>query len=219
MTITQAQADALLADIKALLAPYVEQDHGTAPVSGFLAGYEVVGHEELPGFEHRWPNRSEATRYVPTADVPTARYTVRTAGGDYSLLIGAEHEGRKTHGVHGRGRIVVFVRRGEGTSNLYPLVEFAETDEPSADGTSLYAAGVPRPGAPRSLSTANDLPELGKVPHLQQAELRRADEVYTDMNNGPTLRLVVKVTDVQAMLVHALWVGESRGGNRLPRPA
>lgn len=223
MPLTSDEADALLAEVQSIVASYTVGSPTTSvlpTVPSSLGGYDVVDQQALTeGFEHRWPKRANTTKYVPTTEVPTARYTVRTSGGDYSLLIGAEHEGRATHGMAGRGRIVVFVRRGEGTSNLYPLVEFAETDEPDADGKALYAAGIPKPGSPRSLATTADLPQLSSTPHLQGADIQRADEVYRGMGSGPTLRLVVKVSDVKTMLAHALWVGEMRGGGRLPRPA
>jgi hypothetical protein len=99
-------------------------------------------------------------------------------------------------------------------------VEFAEVDESASDGSVLYAAGIPRQDAPRSLATADDLPALREsVPHLKEADVRRADEVYSGMTSGPTMPLVVPMTDVEAMLVHGLWVGQQRGGGRLPRPA
>jgi len=111
------------------------------------------------------------------------------------------------------------VRRGTGKGGLYPLVEFAEADAPAEDGTAVYAAGIFRLDAPRSLMTAADLDQLSAVPHLRQAEVRRADEVYEGMHSGPSLRLVVKVSDVETMLTHALWIGSLRGGGRLPRAA
>lgn len=222
MSLTQFEAQSLLADIEALITAHVVSTGFTTPMPtpDSLGGYSVTSQEELPdGFEHRWPNGTVATQYRATPQVPTVRYTVRTAEGDYSLLIGAELGGRKTHGMDGRGRIVVFVHRGTGLTNLYPLVEFAETDEPAGDGTPLYAAGILRPDKPRSLATAAELPQLKQVAHLQDAKIRQADEVYRGMHSGPSLRLVVKITDVDTMLAHALWVGRIRGGGRLPRPA
>jgi hypothetical protein len=222
MPLTPAEADTLLEELRDLLNRFTEQDPTQVPPAPLptptsLAGYAVVGQEVLPdGFAYRWPNRSAATEYQANR-IPTAQYRLRTEAGEYSLVIGEEKGGRTTHGRSGRGRIVVFVRHGSG---MYPLVEFAEADETAADGSVLYAAGVPRPEAPRSLATADHLPALREsVPHLKEADIRRADEVYAGMGSGPTMRLIVGVTDVEAMLVHAVWVGQLRGGGRLPRPA
>ncbi len=57
------------------------------------------------------------------------------------------------------------------------------------------------------------------MPHLAKAVVRRGDDIYTNMQNGPSLYLVVPIDDVETMLVHAIWVGQMRGGGRLPRPA
>ena len=225
MPLTQLEADELVEEYRALLARYIEAPlPGAAsallPTPASLAGYTVIGQEVLPdGFEYWWPKRPSAAEYRSDR-IPTAQYRLRTEAGAYSLLIGEEKGGRTTHGKQGRGRIVVFVRHGHGAGGLYPLVEWAEIDHPAADGTALYAAQIPRPGAPRSQITADELPALREtVPHLKDADVRRADDVYDAMATGPTMRLIVPVTDVETMLVHGLWVGQLRGGGRLPRPA
>ena len=223
MPLTATEEASFRTQFDALISQFVTQSQTGSPaptVPATLGSYTVVSQEMLAdGFDHRWPDRTVATKYRPTEQVPTARYVVRTADGDYSLLIGPELNGRKTHGRDDRGRIVVFVQRGTGLTGLYPLVEFAETDEPDAQGGPLYAAGVQRPDSPRSLATAAQLDQLEGVEHLQGADIRRADEVYANMRSGPSLRLVVHVDDVEAMLKHALWVGGIRGGGRLPKPA
>ena len=82
------------------------------------------------------------------------------------------------------------------------------------------AAGVPWPDAPWSLATSEDLPALREsVPHLKGADIRRADTVYDGIGNGPSMRLIRPIKDVEAMLVHGLWVGQQRGGGGVPRPA
>lgn len=222
MPLTQIEADVLLEEFRSLLTRFTDEPPSEAqtelPTPTSLAGYTVLGQEVLPeGFEYRWPKRTIAAQYR-TDRIPAARYGLRTEAGEYSLLIGEEKGGRTTHGKQGRGRIVVFVQHGKGS--LYPLVEFAETDYPAADGTALYAAQIPRQNAPREQVTAEDLPTLRDgVAHLKDADIRRADEVYAGMATGATLRLVVPVNDVETMLVHGLWVGQLRGGGRLPRPA
>ena len=222
--LNRSEAASLLDRFSALVAEFTEpQSDGRnepLPAVRSVGGYVLTGTEILPaGFDHLWPNAESVTQYRPVGGIPTVRYTARTADGHYSLLIGAELGGRTTHGRVGRGRIVVFVQRAAGTEGLYPLVEFAETDITGAGEAPLYAAGVPRITAPRSLSTEADLPELAAVTHLRGADLRRADQVYNGMRSGPSLRLVVHPSDADAMLAHALWVGELRGGGRLPRPA
>jgi hypothetical protein len=185
-----------------------------------LGAYTVLAQENLPdGFDHRWPKREQSTQYRPTEDVATTRYRVRTTEGEYSLLIGAELRGRESYDLPGRGRIVIFVQRGAGTAGLYPLVEFAETDELDEQGRHLYAAGIPRSDHPRSLVTGDQLQQLEGVAHLQNADIRRADEAYRSVQDGPSLRLIVRVNDAERMVEHGLWVGQLRGGGRLPRPA
>jgi hypothetical protein len=191
----------------------------TAPSNAAGSGIAVEGVNPLPdGFQHRWPDRNLGVLYRRTPEVDTAAYDVRDAHGLWAMVVGAEQGGRRSHGRDGRGRIVVFVDHKPGSLHLYPLVEFAETDDPAPDGTPLYAAGVQRPDAPRSLATLANVDELRLVPHLQHAELAQAQDVYRDVQRGPSLRLVVPVTDVETMLAHALWAGHLRGANRLPRP-
>jgi hypothetical protein len=86
-------------------------------------------------------------------------------------------------------------------------VEFAETDH----DPELYAAIVPKPSAPRSGTTLDDLDELRKVPHLEPAELERADKVFTSLRNAPSLRLLARRDDFRLMIQHAWWVGGIRG--------
>ncbi|HEV2886741.1 MAG TPA: hypothetical protein VGX49_07520 [Jatrophihabitans sp.] len=222
-TATSEEKAELLRRLTTVVDDFFNQPHNrlhavAAPAE--LGGYTVVSADRIEGgFDHRWPDRKVAAEYRPTVDVPTARYVVRTDVGDYSLLIGAEKGGRATHGLKNRGRIVVFVQRGAGNVGLYPLVEFAETDVVDAEGRRLYAARVVRPADARKAATAEHLPELRQVPHLRDADIRRGDEIYANMQNGPALYIVVSVNDVEAMLVHAVWVGRARGGGRLPRPA
>jgi hypothetical protein len=222
-SLTMADIDEMLRGWRAELARFAVDAPGTkaggAEMSASRSGVVIEQVNALEnGFRHRWPNRSVAAAYRPTTAIPTAAYEVRDSHGLWTLVIGAEEGGRRSHGRDGRGRIVVFVDHNPGKLHLYPLVEFAETDTAGTDGKPLYGAGVPQPGAPRNLATLAYVDQLREVAHLQDAELAQAEDVYRDVQHGPSLRLVVPVDDVETMLAHALWVGRLRGSNRLPRP-
>jgi len=228
-TLTILAVDQLLARLRTELLPYcldaaepVSANPGatsTDPANAAGSGITIERVTALPdGFEHRWPDRTFDVLYRATAQVDTAAYDVRDELGLWAMVVGAEQGGRRSHGRDGRGRIVVFVDHKPGSLHLYPLVEFAETDDPAPNGTPRYAAGVLRPDAPRSLATLAHVDDLRHVPHLRAAHLAQAQDVYHEVQRGPSLRLVVPGDDIETMLAHALWAGRLRGANRLPRP-
>ncbi|ADL45423.1 hypothetical protein [Micromonospora aurantiaca (nom. illeg.)] len=94
-------------------------------------------------------------------------------------------------------------------NSYYPLLEFAESDV-DAD---LYAALIPKLGKPtsRAMATVDDLADVRQIPHLQHADLRRADEVFTSSANAPTLRILVRRDDPTGLITHSWWVGQFRG--------
>jgi hypothetical protein len=223
-SLTVADIDEMLRGWRAALVRFAVDAPGTKAdgdekLSASRSGIVIEQVNALEnGFKHRWPDKSVGTAYRPIPEIPTAAYEVRDSRGLWTLVLGAEEGGRRSHGRDGRGRIVVFVDHNPGKLHLYPLVEFAETDDAGTDGKPRYGAGVPRPDAPRSLATLAHVDQLREVVHLQDAELAQAEDVYRDVQRGPSLRLVVPVNDVETMLAHALWVGHLRGSNRLPRP-
>jgi len=167
---------------------------------GLVPPFEIVATEPFTDFEYRWPNGM--VRYIDAQ-----RYTVRRDDADYVFALGAEKGGRASYQRDDRGRLVAFVRSRTSESSYYPLVEFAESDQ----DPDVYAAIVPRPSAPRSGATGADLEELRTIPHLRDARLKSADEVFTSVRNGPSLRLLVRRDDPRLMIEHAWWVGTMRG--------
>lgn len=143
----------------------------------------------------------------PVKYMEAERYTVNCDDAEYVFAIGAEEGGRPSYQRDDRGRIVVFIRSRRSENSYYPLVEFAESDL----GPDLYAAIVPQPAAPKKGTTADDLSDLREVPHLANADLRRADEVFLSLRNGPSLRLLVDRNNPELMIKHAWWVGGLRG--------
>jgi hypothetical protein len=102
-----------------------------------------------------------------------------------------------------RDRAIVFLKVGAPESRThYALTEFVETD---VDG--LYAATIPDPQQPRSM-----LYDLEKLPaHLRGADVRRLDDVFGSVADGPSLRLVLPKDAEDDMVRHGCWVGELRG--------
>ena len=162
--------------------------------------------EERPlapkSFAYRWPSGEE--KYIDAT-----RYTVRHDDTEYVFVVGAEDGGRSAYGRDDRGRIVVFLRKGISEYSYYPLLEFAESDVDS----DLYAALIPKLGktTSRAMATVGDLANVRQIPHLQHADLRRADEVFTSSANAPTLRILVRRDDPIGLITHSWWVGRIRG--------
>ncbi|MER7275577.1 hypothetical protein ABT369_14060 [Dactylosporangium sp. NPDC000244] len=197
LRIELAAARDSIARIEAILAigaPEAEQAAATA------GEFEISPPEKFEEFQYRWPNGT--VKYLDAQ-----RYQVHHDDSDLFFVIGEEEGGRPSYQREDRGRVVVFIRSGRKESTYYPLVEFAETDR----DPELYAAIVPKPSAPRSGTTTDDLDELRKVPHLESAQLERADQVFTSLRNAPSLRLLARRKDVQLMIEHAWWVGGIRG--------
>lgn len=102
-----------------------------------------------------------------------------------------------------RERAIVFQQVGGPTSKTYyPLAEFVESDQPGR-----FASAIPDPDHPRALLAAKaQLPD-----RFRGANVLRADEVFTSIEKGPSLRLIVAQDDEIAMVRHGCWVGALRG--------
>lgn len=67
----------------------------------------------------------------------------------------------------------------------YPLAEFVESDEPG-----IFGVPIPDPNRPRALLSAGaTLPE-----RFGLSRVVRADEAFTSIDNGPSLRLLLART-------------------------
>ncbi|MFJ5541980.1 hypothetical protein [Micromonospora chalcea] len=175
-------------------------DVDVLPAADRPVGLEIGEPEPLGKFTYRWPG---GTVKYPDA----VKYTARRSGKEDVFAVGAEEGGRASYGREDRGRVVVFHRRGTSEMSYYPLVEFAESDLDSA----LFAAIVPQLADPKKGATAADLDALRDVPHLNDAQLERADAVFRSVRNGPSLRVLVRRDEPEMMIEHAWWVGSLRG--------
>jgi len=101
-----------------------------------------------------------------------------------------------------RRRAIVFHEVGDGGLTWYPLAEFVETDD-----SGLLASPIPDPDRPRALlSNGAELPT-----RFRDATVVRADSVFRTIENGPSLRLLVRQEDEIEMVRHAHWVAGVRG--------
>lgn len=108
---------------------------------------------------------------------------------------------RAAWGKSDRKRATVF--GPAGPDSFYPWTEFVETD------TGDFAATIPNPEHPRAILTASD-PLPGR---FRGARVERADQLFEQIRNGPSLRLVVTSSDEVDMVLHGYWVARLR--NRL----
>ncbi len=211
---TSAEVRTLLGDIarasgrvQSLLGPTLADDppsaeDATSGVAGEPLDFSTVDTHPLAdrSFTYRWPTGE--VKYVDTI-----RYTVRRDDDEYAFVVGSEDGGRSAYRRTDRGRIVVFLRQTASANSHYPLLEFAESDLDA----SLYAALIPKPGQPTARATVDDLDAVRRVAHLQQADLRRADEVFDSSAKAPTLRVLVRRDDPNMLIIHSWWVGRLRG--------
>jgi len=152
----------------------------------------IEAAEVLEGeWTYRWPQGTETY---------TAGRWYRISWADRSTRVLVGWCIRKAWG-RDRGRVVIFGQFGPATSTMYyPWAEFVEADDGS------YVADVPDPKAPRSLlKDGADLPAA-----LDGLTVRRNDECFETVQNGPSLRLVLARDDEEAMIRHAHWVATLR---------
>ena len=152
---------------------------------------EVVEAEDRGSFTYRWPSGNDEV-------LTNSRwYTVVDQGRERRVLVAwtdREAWGRM------RKRAVVF---GESGSSLYPWTEFVETDD------GRYAAGISDPNHPRAL-----LKHGAVIPEwLRTARVERTDQLFNGVRKGPSLRLVLGLSDEVDMVRHGYWVAGLR--NRL----
>jgi len=108
---------------------------------------------------------------------------------------------RASWGKTDRKRVIVFGR--VGPDSYYPWAEFVETD------TGQFAAPIPNPDHPRKILTPSDpMPGRYRSAHVEQAAA-----LFDQIQNGPSLRLVVDSSDEEDMVRHGYWVARLR--NRL----
>ncbi len=178
-------------------------------VNAVLMKYEVLGQSITKNgltitpaealqqpYTHKWPEVEDTFtegRYydVSGTGIPTDGLRVLVA--------------RITQNIWGkpqRPAAMVFGKlrtQKEGTQ-LTPYVAFAGDDH----GT--FAAIIPNPVHPRSaLKPSDPLPA-----HFTSAVVKRNDELFDSIKQGPSLRLVVQPDDEIAMVEHALWVASLR---------
>jgi hypothetical protein len=154
----------------------------------------IKGDDISPWTYTWWGSGSAEEEYQPARE-----YQVVTPGRTHHVVLGWTQ--RPAWGRSDRGRAIVFWQSGSRTSNIfYPWTEFVETD------TGRYAAPIPNPDSPRKILTGHyPLP-----PRFHSAEVQRSDQLFDQISNGPSLRLVVDGTDEESMIRHGYWVATLR---------
>ena len=157
----------------------------------------IVRGDDMGKWAYRWPGAEGTEGFYASRQyevvTPHRTYRVRLAWSE-----------RPAWGRQDRKRAIIFGQVGPPTSTtFYPWTEFVETD------TGRYAAPIPNPAYPRKILTPSDqLPE-----RFKDAQVERTDQLFDQITNGPSLRVVVDVTDEGDMVWHGYWVARLR--NRL----
>jgi hypothetical protein len=157
-------------------------------------GPEIRPADIFGVWRYRWPDGQEE-------EFSSGRWFAVGAGPD-PLRLRLAWTTRRAWG-RDRERAIVFQQVG-GTDSLtyYPLAEFVESDR-----AGQFASSIPNPARPRALlSAGSEIPE-----RFRGASVVRADEAFTSIERGPSLRLIVSQDDEIAMVRHAFWVGSVRG--------
>ncbi len=181
---------ALRDDLHRLVDELIDKHLGVASADR-PAELEATRVGTLRAWSYRWPN-GDTERYKATT-----RYQVKGDFGPAEVLVA-----RTTRDAWGRerGRVVLFGKL-DGHSSYYPWSEFVETD------SGEYAAKLTDPQQPRkSLRDKSRVP-----PRLAHATVRRNDELFSSIRNGPALRVVVDADDDQTMIQYAYLVASQRG--------
>lgn len=171
----------------------------SAPSAATAAGFEVVREEEVnEGWTFYWPRKAGVED--PENYYRHVWFRVSAGGPPHRIRLAWTNERDAWGRV--RDRAIVFLKIGSPESRThYALTEFVESD---VDG--LYAAPIPDPRRPRSmLDDPERLPD-----RFRSADVRRTDELFESVSNGPSLRLVLPKDAEDEMVVHGCWVGELR---------
>lgn len=154
----------------------------------------VTRGDAVPDWSFTWPSDYGTETFPETrlwdVSTPHRSYRVHLARGK-----------RPAWGKNDRKRVIVFGQ--VGPDSFYPWTEFVETD------TGHFAAPIPNPEHPRRILTPSDpLPGRYRGAHVEQAA-----QLFDQIRNGPSLRLVVFSSDEEDMVRHGYWVARLR--NRL----
>jgi hypothetical protein len=152
---------------------------------------DVVAGDRFGEWRYHWPDKS-------SEDYVGRDYSVHAGGRMLTARLGWTT--RRAWG-RDRRRAVVFIRIGDAErASFYPATEFVETDD------GRYASTIPDPARPRSL-----LKEGTELPaRFRDATVERVDAVFTPIEDGPSLRLVLPASDEIGMVRHGYWVAMTR---------
>lgn len=145
----------------------------------------------VPAWSYTWPSNEGIETFHETTE-----WAVNTPHRSYSVRLARVE--RPAWGKNDRKRVIVFGQ--VGPNSYYPWTEFVETD------TGHFAASIPNPEHPRKTLTPSDpLPGRYRGAHVEQAA-----QLFDQIRNGPSLRLVVSSSDEEDMVRHGYWVARLR---------
>lgn len=154
----------------------------------------ITPGDVVPEWSFTWPSDYGTETYYETR-----LWDVRTPHRSYRAHLARGK--RPAWGNNDRKRVIIFGQVGPGS--FYPWTEFVETD------TGYFAAPIPNPEHPRRILTPSDpLPIRYRTARVEQAA-----QLFDQIRNGPSLRLVVSSADEEDMVRHGYWVARLR--NRL----
>jgi hypothetical protein len=153
----------------------------------------IVRGDDVGQWSYRWPGDEGTEKFYASRQydlvTPHRTYRVRIAWSE-----------RQAWGRPNRKRAIVFGEAGARSVNFWPWTEFVETD------TGRYAAPIPNPDYPKKVLTPSD-PLPGR---FRNAQVERTDQLFEQIVNGPSLRVVVNADDEEAMIRHGYWVARLR---------
>jgi hypothetical protein len=157
----------------------------------------VTRGDDMGEWTYRWPGVEGIEKFYTSR-----RYEVVTPYRTHRVRLAWSE--RPAWGRKDRKRAIVFGQTGSADSKtFYPWTEFVETD------TGRYAAPIPNPEHPRKMLTSSD----PRPDQFQSGQVERTDQLFDQIMNGPSLRLVVGADEDEAMILHGYWVARRR--NRL----
>jgi hypothetical protein len=157
----------------------------------------IIRRDDTGGWTYRWPGVEGTEKFFASR-----QYEVITPHRTHRVRLAWTE--RPAWGRRDRKRAIVFGQTGPASSKtFYPWTEFVETD------TGRYAAPIPNPQQPRKLLTSSD----PRPDQFLGAQVERTEQLFNQITNGPSLRLVVDADDDETMIRHGYWVAQRR--NRL----